>query len=57
MVTALSPNLSGDFVQHVLLVDEVTAALYQLEQLADVGVPFGEDLFRATTRGVSGRGG
>lgn len=37
-------GLSDDFVQHVLLVDEVTAALYQLEQLTDVGIPLGENL-------------
>lgn len=36
----LLSHFSGDLVQHVLLVDEVTAALYQLEQLSDVRVPF-----------------
>lgn len=43
---ALQLLSSGDFVQHILFVDEVTAALYQLEQLADVGVPLGENLLR-----------
>lgn len=44
LTATFRPLLSLDFVQHVLLVDKVTAALHQLEKLADVGIPLGKDL-------------
>ena len=40
---------SRDLVQHVFLVDEVTASLHQMQQLAYVGVPLRENLYGGET--------